>query len=191
MFDFPINPFQYSSRSEDHAIEKNVYAHHYNTALNRFKTAWLTGKVFRIVMAMLGRKPLLFDLNEIKPDLKLHGSSYSGIKAVSIGSIVGSESKCADFDRGFHPVHEAARQRWVNMALVYLSHLPLPAVQLLQIGDVYFVRDGHHRISVARALGQTSIDAEIVTWKASPPFPWQRDADFENAYVLQQADVSA
>jgi hypothetical protein len=142
-------------------------------------------------MKALGRKPLLFDLNEIKPALQLHGSFYAGIKAVRIRSIIGSEGKCADFDMGFHPVNEKARQRWVNMTMVYLSYLPLPPVQLIQIGDAYFVRDGHHRISVARALGQDAIDAEVVAWKASPPFPWHPDADSQEMQSWKRIDQSA
>jgi hypothetical protein len=48
----------------------------------------------------------------------------------------------------------------------------LPPVVLVQVGDVYFVRDGHHRISVARALGQLDIEAEVTVWHLSGPLPW-------------------
>jgi hypothetical protein len=47
----------------------------------------------------------------------------------------------------------------------------LPPVQLIQVGDAYFVRDGHHRISVAHHLGQASIDAEVLIWGRSGPTP--------------------
>jgi hypothetical protein len=49
----------------------------------------------------------------------------------------------------------------------------LPPVRLIQVGDVYFVRDGHHRISVAKALGQTEIDAVVSVWHAAGPLPWE------------------
>jgi hypothetical protein len=61
----------------------------------------------------------------------------------------------------------------------------------MQIGDAYFVRDGHHRISVARALGQDAIDAQVVTWKASPPFPWQPDAESQEMQSWKRIDQSA
>jgi hypothetical protein len=48
----------------------------------------------------------------------------------------------------------------------------LPPVVLVQVGDVYFVRDGHHRISVARALGQLDIEAEVTVWEVAGPLPW-------------------
>jgi hypothetical protein len=49
----------------------------------------------------------------------------------------------------------------LNIAKLRLEGRPLPPVELIQVGDSYFVRDGHHRISVARAFGQTAIDAQV------------------------------
>jgi hypothetical protein len=103
----------------------------------------------------------------------VRGSSYSGIHVVPIRSIIGSEGRTTDFDMDFHPVREDSRERWVNMAMVYLARLPLPPIEVIRLGDAYFVRDGHHRISVSRAFGQVAMDAEVITWKAQPPFPWQ------------------
>jgi hypothetical protein len=85
-------------------------------------------------------------------------------------------------------MNQMARERWVNMAIVHMSRLSLPPIQLIQIGEAYFVRDGHHRISVSRALGQTAVDAEVITWKASPPFPWQPSATTDAACCLAHAD---
>jgi len=50
---------------------------------------------------------------------------------------------------------------------------PLPPVELVQVGDVYFVRDGHHRISVARTVGQRDIEAEVTVWHVDGPLPWE------------------
>jgi hypothetical protein len=108
---------------------------------------------------------------------------------VPIHSIIGSEGKVADFDMGFHPIKESSRERWVNMAMVYLCRLPMPPVELIQVGNAYFVRDGHHRISVSRAFGQTHIDAEVVTWQALPPFPWQPEGMKESS-VIKRLDPS-
>jgi hypothetical protein len=132
------------------------------------------------------RKQDLYDLNALKPDLHVRGSSYAGIKVVSIHSIVGSEGRATDFDMGFHPLSEAARERWVSMAIACLSRLPIPPVQLIQVGEAYFVRDGHHRISVSQAFGQTAIDAEVIVWNAAPPFPWQPDVCMSGKTLLAQ-----
>ena len=76
------------------------------------------------------------------------------------------------------------------MAMAYLSRLPLPPVQLVQVGYAYFVRDGHHRISVSRAFGQASIDAEVITWQAVPPFPWQPETVQKATLILKKVDPS-
>jgi hypothetical protein len=190
MFEYPINPFQNRHILEDCASNKQLFLTQYNTALNCFKSAWVKGIVFRLFARILRRKACLQELNDIQAGLKLHSSHYSGLRVVSINSIVGTEGKASDFDLRFHPRSEASRERWVNVAMEYLCCFSTPPVQLTRIGNAYFVRDGHHRISVARAFGQTSIDAEVVTWNASQPFSWQPDT-VHNLHGLQQADFSA
>lgn len=190
MFENPIAPFNNRHVLESCSSDKEQYVRRYETALNQFKSTWVRGIVFRLFAALMRHRPSLYDLNEIKSGVKLHGSYYAGVKVVRLDSIVGTEGKASDFDMGFHPVNEASRERWVNMAMVYLCCFSLQPVQLTQVGDAYFVRDGHHRISVARAFGQASIDAEVVVWKASPPFPWQAATASENLPALKKADSS-
>jgi hypothetical protein len=151
-------------------------AYRYNTALKKFKAACFKGIISRFMSRVLRRPQQLYDLNALKSDLHLHGCSYSGIQVVPIRSIIGSEGRTTNFDMDFHPMDEPARERWISVALAYISSQPLPPVQLIQVGDAYFVRDGHHRVSVSRAFGQVAIDAEVITWKASAPFPWQAEA---------------
>jgi hypothetical protein len=175
----------------DERCTRTMYAHRYNTAIHQFKSTLFKGKLSRLERRILRRPQRLYDLNSLKQNLSLRGSSYAGIQVVHISSILGSEGRTADFDIDFHPMSEAARERWVNMAIVHLSRLPLPPIQLIQVGDVYFVRDGHHRISVSRAFGQVAMDAEvIITWKVAPPFPWQPEAAQEAVCCSAPADVS-
>lgn len=68
-----------------------------------------------------------------------------------------------DFDGNFRPKHERLADRWISVAKAYLRGRSLPPVKLVEIGDSYFVLDGHHRISVARALGQEKIKAIVVS----------------------------
>jgi len=168
----------------------NMHAHLYNLALTKFKSTLFKGQVFRLKSRVLNRPQWLHDLNALKADLQLQGSSYSGIQVVPVSSIIGSEGRAADFDIDFHPLGEEARERWVSLAIAYLSHLPLPPVQLIRVGEAYFVRDGHHRISVSRAFGQIAMDAEVITWQASPPFPWQPGTAPESSYPLESAHWS-
>jgi len=189
MYENRINPFnQFETPG---GSSRNVYAHQYNMALSRFKSTIFKGKISRLANRVMHCPQWLYDLNTIKPDLHLRGSFYAGIQVVSIQSIIGSEGKTNDFDMGFHPLKEASRERWVNMAMAYLSRLPLPPVELTQVGNAYFVRDGHHRISVSRAFGQTSIDAEVITWQAVPPFPWQMCGVEMETLSVKRLDPSA
>jgi len=189
MFQNNLNLYQ-NPQLPGSGYSENMYARQYNTALNQFKSTLAKGKFARLKRKVLQRPQFLYDLNALKPDLSVHGSCYSGIQVVPINSIIGSEGRTADFDMDFHPISEAARERWVNMAIVYLSRLPLPPIQLIQMGDAYFVRDGHHRISVSRAFGQVAMDAEVITWKAQPPFPWQTDTLVERSQRLTTFNLS-
>ena len=67
-----------------------------------------------------------------------------------------------DFDDQFNPLKERVRERWKRVALAFLRGESLPAVELVEVDNVYFVRDGHHRISVARAMGREYIDADVI-----------------------------
>jgi hypothetical protein len=178
MFENRITPFDHFE-TPSAGSPRNMYAHLYNTALTHFKSSLMLGKISRLKRRLMHCPAKLFDLNVLKSGLSVRGGFYAGIQVVSIHSIIGSEGKTTDFDMGFHPIKEASRERWVNLAMAYLSRLPLPPVQLVQIDNVYFVRDGHHRISVSRAFGRASIDAEVITWQAVPPFPWQSGAGME------------
>jgi hypothetical protein len=86
----------------------------------------------------------------------------NSIVSVPICQIKGSLGRSADFDANFNPLNERSRSRWVSVAVAVRQSIPLPPVELLQVGDSYFVSDGHHRISVARTFGQEAIEARIV-----------------------------
>lgn len=189
MFENQMNPFQ-NIYSLDHGCSQNIHVRQYNTALNQFRFALMKGKLFRLKMRVLKHGSSLYDLNALKPRLAVQGSCYSGIRVVPVRAIIGSEGRTADFDLAFHPLGETARERWVNMAMVYLSRIPLPPIQLIRVNQAYFVRDGHHRISVARTFGQAAMDAEVITWNAAPPFPWQPVERRENPFMLKGARLS-
>jgi len=81
---------------------------------------------------------------------------------VSLSRIVGSEGRSEDFDAVFNPLKPHSRERWIGVAVAHRTGVVLPAIELVQDGNEYYVRDGHHRISVAKALGQLEIEARIV-----------------------------
>jgi hypothetical protein len=115
-------------------------------------------------------------LASVEAACRLDTSCDAGLQTVAIAQILGSEGRSTDFDRDFYPLHDHNRERWLGIARARQEGKALPVVSLVQIGDVYFVRDGHHRISVARALGQEEIEARVTVWQATGPLPWETAA---------------
>jgi hypothetical protein len=85
-----------------------------------------------------------------------------GVKTVEVDKIVGSENRFEDFDRAFLPLNKFNRRKWTSIRSYYEQHESLPVISLYKIGDYYFVRDGHNRVSVAKNSGQLYIDAEVI-----------------------------
>jgi len=108
-----------------------------------------------------GQSNAMLSLDEVRARLNVRGQRYLGLRAVPVDHIVGSEGRYSDFDRRFLPRSNVLRQRWSGISRLMREHRELPPVDLWKIGDVYFVRDGNHRVSVARQLGRSYIDAEV------------------------------
>lgn len=125
---------------------------------------------------LTGRSRRLLALGEIEATCTVHVHGYAGMRTVPIRQIRGSDGRSDDFDRDFNPLQDHNRQRWLGVAAARRQGKALPPVKLVQIGDVYFVLDGHHRISVARALRQQGIEAKVVIWQVTEPLPWETSA---------------
>jgi hypothetical protein len=80
---------------------------------------------------------------------------------VPVDRIVGSAGRFRDFDLAFRPRHQASRERWLNIARARYMGVHLPRPLLLKIGSAYFVEDGNHRVSVARADGERTVEAFV------------------------------
>ena len=124
----------------------------------------------------LTRRPQsLLDLATIEAECRVRSHHrYPGTRTVSVRDVRGSEGRCRDFDAEFRPRQSRTRSRWVSIAAAWLMESALPPVELIQVGDMYFVRDGHHRISVARAMGQENIEAQVTVWEVVGPLPWEK-----------------
>ena len=130
-----------------------------------FKKAFSNGRKSRIFTALINMDNQLLSLDEITQGKDIHNRCYQGLKTVPITKIQGSESRSDDFDRNFNPLKKHEMHRWMRVAEMRLRGRALPAVELIQIGECYIVIDGHHRISVARALGEKFIEANVTRWQ--------------------------
>ncbi len=118
----------------------------------------------------------LLSLTAVQAAGRASGGSAAGVQTVAIRQIRGSEGRNRDFDRNFNPLMSHSQERWMRVAEAQQRGVPLPLVQLIRVGELYFVRDGHHRISVARALRQEEIEADVVVWAVDEPLPWTQPA---------------
>ena len=129
--------------------------------LSMFRQAIFHSQFHQLWAKLTRRCFCLLDLDETLQACPQEASHYAGIKTVDIERIRGTQGKADEFDAEFNPTQERSRVRWMGIALEKLRGRDLPPVELVQVGDVYYVRDGHHRISVSRAMGQSFIDAEV------------------------------
>jgi hypothetical protein len=98
---------------------------------------------------------------EVIAALGFVGEQRTGLHVVPLDAIVGSVDRTRDYDRRFRPTSSRTRGRWEQIAAAARRGESFPPVDLLRVGELYFVRDGHHRVSVARALGRADIDAYV------------------------------
>ena len=124
--------------------------------------------IWRDLLSWLTRKNNnLLPFEYARQQVSFKGQHQLGFDAVSLDKIVGSVNRYLDFDRAFFPRQSHTKDRWLNIDRAYYNDIALPPVELLKVGEMYFVSDGHHRISVARARGQEFIDANVTEIDAS------------------------
>ena len=90
-------------------------------------------------------------------------SRDAGEQTVSLDRIIGTveRSRTFDFDSDFRPISDHSKQRWVAVATLFRRGRYIPPVDLIQYGESYFVIDGHHRVSAAKALGWSRLQAQV------------------------------
>jgi hypothetical protein len=111
----------------------------------------------------------LLSFDEVKSALGAIEQVYLGMRTVEVDKIVGSVGRHRDFDRAFLPSKGDLGVRWKRIDEMMLRAEELPPVSLYKIGDAYFVRDGNHRVSVARQQGVEMIDAEVIELRSRVP----------------------
>jgi hypothetical protein len=130
-----------------------------------------------VVDQFLQRSSRLLPLDEVRRNLPLYGQHYLGIQQVPIEAIIGSEGRYNDFDRAFLPRQTQTRSRWESVDRAHLDDVPLPPIELYKVGPAYFVKDGNHRVSVAREKGQAFIDAVVVELEIALPVDPTQDLE--------------
>ena len=129
----------------------------------------------------------LLSFDAVRDKLKIRGQHHAGLQTIPLDKIVGSVGRYQDFDRAFLPAQDHIRDRW---RAVYQAQTAqgagLPPIEVYKIGDAYFVRDGHHRVSVLKDLGATTVEAYVTEFETPVPLPAdtvEADLDLKGEYA--------
>jgi nucleotide-binding universal stress UspA family protein len=140
-------------------------------ALDDFRSARQQAAVQELMARLTGKSVALLSFEEVRHKLRASAMSEKGLLDIPLDAIVGTESRDTDFTRTFLPRDTASEQRWarVKAASANLEATGLAPIQVYKIGDAYFVRDGHHRVSVARQMNVPTISAYVTEVQTRVP----------------------
>ncbi|MDQ3540597.1 MAG: DUF4032 domain-containing protein [Chloroflexota bacterium] len=153
---------------------------------NDFERARQRAFVHDLLSVVNRRSNDLMPFHELRNRLSPEAESYRGMQTVPVNQIIGSMDRFRDFDRTFLPRRKNTRGRWTNIDRAYYEDVRLPPIQLYKVGDVYFVKDGNHRVSVARDRGVEFIDAEVIEGHVRVPL----SSRMSPAELLMQAEYA-
>jgi hypothetical protein len=104
---------------------------------------------------------LILPYDEVVAALGFRGERRLGLQTLRLDTIVGSVDSTRDFDRRFRPTSDRVRERWERLALAQRRGEPIPPIDVYRIGDMHFVIDGNHRVSIAMATGAKTIEGYV------------------------------
>jgi len=139
-----------------------------------------------LAAGLTGQSTDLLCYEDVRQKLKAGGTKARVLKDIPLDAIVGSAGRCQDFTRSFLPRHVEDEQRWARVEMAMTTMSGLPPIDVYQIGDVYFVLDGHHRVSVARQFGATHIQAYVTELRTRVPL----SPDMEPGDLIIQAEYA-
>jgi hypothetical protein len=152
--------------------------------MSDFDRARITALIDDILSIVQGRPSDLLPFDEVRERLHLKQVVDRGIQEIPLSTIVGTVGRERDFNRAFFPRDESLRQRWKEMKELAEGPIGFPPIELYKVHDVYFVIDGHHRVSVARSLNAPTIEAHVKEFLS--PIPLTVNSSIEEV-ILKSA----
>ncbi len=168
----------------ENQFDENGHSQNLYDAGRDFERARFQAFVHSIFHRWTRQPKTLLSLKEIKRRFDLGRENYLGMQSVDISKIMGSEGRHSDFNREFLPSNNKTRTRWIGINAAIRSGVSLPPVQLYKLDDVYFVRDGNHRISVFKYLQQDYIEADVT--EIQSPIKLNKDTGSKDILVKQE-----
>jgi hypothetical protein len=139
------------------------------TSREDFARARSKGRMQQLLSTLQWKNNELLSFYEVTKLIKPKLETYRGLMAIPLEKVIGSEGRYHDFTLAFFPRKEMLRSRWQSIDEAHLHQVILPPISVYKLGDSYFVRDGNHRVSVAKAQGVEFIDAEVVELDSEIP----------------------
>jgi nucleotide-binding universal stress UspA family protein len=137
-----------------------------------------------------GEEKDLLKFDDIKKQLGVVNQSHQSLEYINIDKIIGSVGRYKDFDRNFLPKNDSDMERWTGVRMAMSSMTGVPPIEVYQIGEVYFVLDGNHRVSAARAMGNDRIEAYVT--KFNTPIHFTADDKIDDLLLkVEYADFIA
>ena len=155
-----------------------------NSAINDFHSAHRKASLKSAISQLTGEKIDLLSYDQVLKSLRLKGQVERGMKEIPLDKIIGSVGRYSDFTRDFLPRKESDSQRWASVKMATESMLGVPPIEVYKVGDYYFVRDGNHRVSIARSNGQRYIEAYIT--EVMTRVPLTGDVDLDNLIIKEE-----
>ena len=133
------------------------------SAISDFHRARQQAALKQVLARLTGTSVDLLSYTDVTRRLRAVGSAERGLQEIPVEAIAGSVGRQNDFTRDFLPLNDADQARWarVKQATDAPGAAGLPPIKVYKIGEAYFVIDGHHRVSVARQMGATHIQAYV------------------------------
>ena len=164
-------------------------------ARERFHRSVTQAQMGDLLGLVTGADRDLVSYDEVIAKLRARQQIEKGTEMVPLANIVGSVGRYRDFTRNFLPRAGVNEERWTRLDAALNSMEGFPPVELFRIGEVYFVRDGNHRVSVARANGSSHIEAYVTEIETDIPLTlddFERDQwiiKIERAKFLDETDI--
>jgi hypothetical protein len=131
------------------------------TDFGRARRRQVASRLARRLRGEPGDVHLILPFDEVIDALGRRSERRVGLRTIPLDSIVGTVDRTREFDRSFRPTSRRVKRRWQRIAEAMRRGEGMPPIDVYRIGDMHFVRDGHHRVSVARQLGLDVIEANV------------------------------
>lgn len=158
----------------------------YLGALEDFQRARRRARLEMVASWLSGKSSVMLQYDEIRRNIQLTESAAAHLEDIPLSAIVGSVSREADFSRQLLPLNESDNIRWAKVKQAFESQEGVPPIEVFQVGEAYFILDGHHRASVARQIGASHIQAYVR--KVQSPVTLAPDDQIED--VIQKAEYT-